>query len=91
MPDHSPSASHSVRVLRRFFDRRLQTTDGAPAESVNHSGPSPQVVTHLTQRALVRASLQAALRSPHSLPATGSSWKQHLMRAALHELHAFDH
>lgn len=82
MPNRAPDQHHSVRVLRRFFNRRLKTTDGVPTGSDDRSEPS-QIVSYLTQRALARASLRAAMHTP---PASSPSWKNILMRAALTEL-----
>ncbi len=84
MPDSASPFSGSVRVLRRFFARRLRAEPTPPSISRGRA----QVIRHLSEQALGRAALRSVESGPRGTPPSADDWKAFLRVAALTELRA---
>lgn len=90
MRNESRDHPQTVRLLRRFFERRMSSLEAsAQRPDLCTEARCMHVVGHLVERTVGRASLRAAARHSAS-SSTDANWKHHLMTAALTELRTLD-
>jgi hypothetical protein len=88
VPIDAPNPSDSIDALRRFFDRRVSHEDAARAAGTAGETARRQMIRHLVERTLARASLRVRA-APDASPGPSRRalrWKRAVMTAALSAL-----